>query len=245
MNFDIITLFPEMFDSIMNTSIIGRAQQKGLLNLSFHNIREFSSSKHRQVDDYSYGGGSGMVLMPQPLFDCFNYLEKRHGGRLPKVIYFTPQGKVLNQSMAQDMALEEELVLLCGHYEGIDQRVLDKYVDIELSIGDYILTGGELAAAVFIDCIARLVPGVLGNPDAHLEESFSNNLLEYPHYTRPAIYENYEVPEVLLSGNHEKIMKWRKRESLRNTFIKRPELLENTKLTQEEQKFLDSLNTEN
>lgn len=244
MRFDIITLFPEMFESVMNTSILGRAQQNELLDLNFYNIRDFAANKHNQVDDYSYGGGSGMVLMPQPLFDCFDHIEREHRGNLPKVVYFTPQGDVFNQDIAVDMVREDELILLCGHYEGIDQRVLDTFVDIELSIGDYILTGGELAAMVFIDCISRLIPGVLGNPDATVEESFSNGLLEYPHYTRPAVYRDYKVPDVLLSGNHEEIAKWRKIESLRNTYLKRPDLFEEMDLSLEERQLLKMIKKE-
>lgn len=244
MRFDIITLFPEMFESVMNASILGRAQQNGLLDLNFYNIRDFATNKHNQVDDYSYGGGSGMVLMPQPLFDCFDHIKREHNGKLPKVVYFTPQGRVFNQDMAKNMVCEKKLILLCGHYEGVDQRVLDTFVDIELSIGDYILTGGELAAMVFVDCVSRLIPGVLGNPNATVEESFSDGLLEYPHYTRPAVYQGHKVPDVLLSGNHEEIAKWRKIQSLRNTYLKRPDLLDESDLALEERQLLKKIKEE-
>ena len=244
MKFDIITLFPEMFESAMNTSILGRAQQNELLNLNFYNIRDFAVNKHNQVDDYSYGGGSGMVLMPQPLFDCFDHIAEQYNGNLPKVIYFSPQGDVFNQDIAEYMAREDELILLCGHYEGTDQRVLDTFVDVELSIGDYILTGGELAAMVFIDCVSRLIPGVLGNPDSTSEESFSDGLLEYPHYTRPAVYRDHKVPDVLLSGNHQKIIEWRRIESLKNTYLKRPDLLEDADLSLEDKRLLDMIKKE-
>ncbi len=241
MRFDIITLFPEMFKPVMGASIIGRAQERNLIELNFYNIRDFAKNKHRQVDDYPYGGGSGMVLMPQPLFDCFDHIREVHGGTLPKVVYFSPQGDVFNQNMAQSMTKEDELILLCGHYEGIDQRVIDAFVDIELSIGDYILTGGELAAMVFIDCLSRLIPGVLGNPDATIEESFSDNLLEYPQYTRPAVYRGYKVPDVLLSGNHKEIAKWRRKESLEKTLIKRPDLLADAELSSEDRQLLEMI----
>lgn len=244
MIFNIITLFPEMFESPMNTSILRRAQEKGLIKLNFYNIRDFSKNKHGQVDDYPYGGGSGMVLMPQPLFDCFNYIKELYEDNLPKVIYFTPQGTVLNQRIAEEMAHEENLILLCGHYEGIDQRVIDTFVDFELSIGDYILTGGELAAMVFIDCVSRQIKGVLGNPEATAEESFSNSLLEYPQYTRPAIYEGLKVPDILLSGNHKEIAKWRRKESLKNTLIKRPDLLVDVDLSSEDRQLLKEIENE-
>lgn len=244
MRFDIVTLFPEMFEPVMNTSILGRAQQNELLDLNFYNIRDFAANRHSQVDDYSYGGGSGMVLMPQPLFDCFEHIEREHEGELPKVIYFTPQGSIFDQEIAEEMAKEDELILLCGHYEGIDQRAIDTFVDVELSIGDYILTGGELAAMVFIDCVSRLIPGVLGNPDAIVEESFSDGLLEYPHYTRPAVYRGYEVPGVLLSGNHGEIAKWRRLKSLENTYLKRPDLLKETELSNEDRQLLEIIKDE-
>ena len=211
MRIDILTLFPEMFEPILGTSILGRAREKGILTINPINIREFAKNKHRQTDDYPYGGGPGMVMSPQPLFDAFYHVLD--GSPDAKVIYFTPQGKTLNQEMAKEYARQSHLVLLCGHYEGVDQRVIDRFVDEEISIGDYVLTGGELPSMVFIDCVSRLIPGVLGSDLSAQDESFSNGLLEYPHYTRPQTYEGMSVPEVLLSGHHEKIDRGRKKES--------------------------------
>ncbi|MGI5851306.1 MAG: tRNA (guanosine(37)-N1)-methyltransferase TrmD [Clostridiales bacterium] len=232
MRIDILTLFPEMFEPILGASILGRAREKGILTINPINIREFAKNKHRQTDDYPYGGGPGMVMSPQPLFDAFYHVLD--GSPDAKVVYFSPQGKTLNQEMAKEYARQSHLVLLCGHYEGVDQRVIDRFVDEEISIGDYILTGGELPSMVFIDCVSRLVPGVLGSAISVQDESFSNGLLEYPHYTRPQTYEGMSVPEVLLSGHHENIDRWRKKESLRNTLIKRPDLLKSAELTLED-----------
>lgn len=239
MQIDILTLFPEMFEAVLGTSIIGRARQKGILNIEVINIRDFATNKHKQADDYPYGGGPGMVMSPQPLFDAlYHVLEE---SPLAKVIYFSPQGKTLNQGMAEEYGDLSHLVLLCGHYEGIDQRVIDKFVDQEISIGDYVLTGGELPAMVFIDCVSRLIPGVLGSSLSTEEESFTQGLLEYPHYTRPQEYEGYEVPEVLLSGNHKYIEAWKKREGLRSTLEKRPDLLNKRDLSLEEIKIINEL----
>ena len=232
MRIDILTLFPEMFEPILGASILGRAREKGILTINPINIREFAKNKHRQTDDYPYGGGPGMVMSPQPLFDAFYHVLD--GSPDAMVVYFSPQGKTLNQEMAKEYARQSHLVLLCGHYEGVDQRVIDRFVDEEISIGDYILTGGELPSMVFIDCVSRLVPGVLGSAISVQDESFSNGLLEYPHYTRPQTYEGMSVPEVLLSGHHENIDRWRKKESLRNTLIKRPDLLKSAELTLED-----------
>ncbi len=239
MRIDILTLFPEMFEPILGNSILGRAREKGILTINPINIREFAKNKHRQTDDYPYGGGPGMVMSPQPLFDAFYHVLD--GSPDAKVIYFTPQGKTLNQEMAKEYARQSHLVLLCGHYEGVDQRVIDRFVDEEISIGDYVLTGGELPSMVFIDCVSRLIPGVLGSDLSAQDESFSNGLLEYPHYTRPQTYEGMSVPEVLLSGHHEKIDRWRKKESLRNTLIKRPDLLEGADLTLEDIRTIERL----
>jgi tRNA (guanine37-N1)-methyltransferase len=244
MMFEVLTLFPEMFESVLNTSILGRAKESGLLSFKMHNIRDYAKNKHRQVDDYPYGGGSGMVMTPQPLFDLFNHILGECPKCPPKIIYFTPQGRLLTQSIAKEYAKESHLLLLCGHYEGIDQRVLDTFVDDEISIGDYVLTGGELPAMVFIDCVSRFVDGVLGNSESLDEESFSQGLLEYPQYTRPQIYKNLKFPDVLLSGNHKNIEEWKTRESLRNTFLKRPDLLNKVKLTDIQNKILTELNIE-
>jgi tRNA (guanine37-N1)-methyltransferase len=226
---DILTLFPEMFDGVLGTSIIGRARENKILDINIINIRDFAKNKHKQTDDYPYGGGPGMIMSPQPLFDAFYHVLD--GAPETRVVYFSPQGKTLRQDIAQEYAKIPHLVLLCGHYEGVDQRVIDRFVDEEISIGDYILTGGELPAMVFIDCVCRLIPGVLGSSLSAEDESFSKGLLEYPHYTRPQEYEGLKVPEVLLSGNHKEIEKWRKRESLRNTLKKRPDLLIDAHLT--------------
>jgi len=239
MRIDVLTLFPEMFHGVLGTSIIGRAVENKLLDINLINIRDFAKNKHKQTDDYPYGGGPGMVMSPQPLFDAFYHvLDEAPSAR---VIFLTPQGKTLRQDMAREYAKMPHLVLLCGHYEGVDQRVIDRFVDDEISIGDYILTGGELPAMVFIDCVSRLIPGVLGSSLSIEDESFSKHFLEYPQYTRPQVYEGLKVPEVLLSGNHKEIEEWRKRESLRNTLKKRPDLLKDADLTLEERKIIEEL----
>ena len=222
MNFDVLTLFPEMFESL-NYSIIGKGIEKNLIKINLINIRDFSKDKHKHVDDTPYGGGAGMVIMPDVVYDAYKSI-KNHKNK--KVVYLSPKGKVLNQNKVKELANEKDLILLCGHYEGIDERVLDKIVDEEISVGDYVLTGGELPAMVMIDAISRYVEGVL-NSESTMEESFSNNdnLLEYPQYTRPFEFEGIKVPEVLTSGNHQEIEKWRKEQSLKETYKKRPELL--------------------
>ena len=221
MKFDVLTLFPEMFESL-DESIIGRAKEKGLIEINLINIRDFSKNKHKKVDDTPYGGGAGMVLIPDVVYDAYSSIKDEEA----KVIYLSPQGKVLNQEKVKELAQENHLILLCGHYEGIDQRVLDEIVDEEISIGDYVLTGGELPAMVLIDSVSRYVEGVL-NRESVKEESFSNKLLEYPQYTRPEEFRGRKVPEVLISGHHEKIKKWREQKSLEVTKKKRPDLLEN------------------
>lgn len=245
MKIEILTLFPEMFENFCTTSILGRAVDNNLVSIIIHNIRNFAANKHKQADDYPYGGGAGMVMMPQPLSDCIKYVLSGHLEReergVPKVIYLSPQGKVLTQELAQQLSKESALVLLCGHYEGIDQRVIDKYVDMEVSIGDYVLTGGEIPAMVLIDCVTRLIPGVLGSSKSIIDESHSDGLLEYPQYTRPAVYDGDEVPQVLLSGNHKKIEEWRRQQSLKNTFKKRPDLLQRIKLTEDDLRMLKEL----
>ena len=220
MKFDVLTLFPEMFE-ILNQSIIGKAIEKDLINIQITNIRDFSKDKHKKVDDTPYGGGAGMVMKPDVVYDAYQSIKDRNA----KVIYMSPQGKPLNQKKVEELSKENHLIILCGHYEGIDQRVLDKIVDEEISIGDYVLTGGEIPAMVLIDSVSRYVEGVL-KEDSIKEESFSNGLLEYPQYTRPEVFEGMKVPEVLLSGHHENIEKWRKEKSLEITKKKRPELLE-------------------
>lgn len=220
MKFDILTLFPEMFDTIKN-SIIGKAIEKKLIEINTINIRDFSKDKHKKVDDTPYGGGAGMVMMPDVVYDAYMSIKDKENA---KVIYLSPKGNVLNQNKVEALSKEEHIILLCGHYEGIDQRVLDEIVDEEISIGDYVLTGGELPAMVLIDTVSRYVSGVL-NKESVDEESFSNGLLEYPHYTRPEVFLNKKVPEVLLSGHHENIKKWRDEKSLEITKKKRPDLL--------------------
>ena len=220
MKFDVLTLFPEMFE-ILNQSIIGKAIEKDLINVQLINIRDFSKDKHKKVDDTPYGGGAGMVMKPDVVYDAYQAIKDEQA----KVIYMSPQGKPLNQKKVEELAKESHLIILCGHYEGIDQRVLDKIVDEEISIGDYVLTGGEIPAMVLIDSVSRYVEGVL-KEDSIKEESFSKGLLEYPQYTRPEVFEGMKVPEVLLSGHHENIEKWRKEKSLEMTKKKRPELLE-------------------
>lgn len=219
MKFDILTLFPEMFKPL-SESIIGRAQEKGLIDINLINIRDFSKDKHKKVDDTPYGGGAGMVLMPDVVYDAYSSIQNKNG----KVIYLSPQGKVLDQKKVKELSNEENLILLCGHYEGIDQRVLDEIVDEEISIGDYVLTGGELPAMVLIDAVSRHIRGVLRD-ESTKEESFSNNRLEYPQYTRPEVFRGKRVPEVLISGHHGNIKNWRDEQSLEITKIKRPDLL--------------------
>lgn len=242
MNFHILTLFPEMIETGLNHSVIKRALESNIINLNTVNIRDFSKNKHKKVDDYCYGGGAGMILQPQPVYDAFLSIKNKVENPNLKVIYLSPQGKVFNQKMAFELSKEKDIVFLCGHYEGIDQRVLDKIVTDEVSIGDFILTGGELATMVIIDSVSRLIPNVLGNEDSFMDESFSNNLLEHPQYTRPFEFENMKVPEVLLSGHHKNIQIWKKRQSLINTAKKRPDLLNLKNLTNDEILFLKQQN---
>ena len=238
MQFDVLTLFPEMFN-ILNESIIGRAKEKGLINVKLINIRDFSKDKHKKVDDTPYGGGAGMVMQPDVVYDAYKSVKDEKA----KVIYMSPQGKKLDQKKVEELSKQEHLILLCGHYEGIDQRVLDKIVDEEISIGDYVLTGGELPAMVLIDSVSRYVEGVLKD-DSTKEESFSQGLLEYPQYTRPEVFEGQQVPEVLLSGHHENIDKWRRKQSLKITLNKRPDLLEKIELSDEDKKVLEEIKNE-
>ncbi|WP_313070138.1 tRNA (guanosine(37)-N1)-methyltransferase TrmD [Lacrimispora sp.] len=240
MNYHILTLFPEMVLNGLHTSIIGRAAEKGLLSIEAIDIREYSTDKHRHVDDYPYGGGAGMVMQPMPICDAYEDLCGKIGKK-PRVIYMTPQGKVFNQKIARELAKEEDLVFLCGHYEGIDERALELIATDYLSIGDYVLTGGELPAMVMIDSISRLIPGVLNNDTSAEFESFQDNLLEYPQYTRPEEYKGLKVPEVLLSGHHKNIDAWRREQSIQRTLERRPDLLEEAILSKKEAEYLKKL----
>ena len=237
MNYHILTLFPEMVLDGLNTSIIGRAKEKGLLSIEAVNIRDFTQNKHNRVDDYPYGGGAGMVMQAQPVYDAYRHVEEKIG-RKPRVIYMTPQGKTFHQKMAEEFAKEEDLVFLCGHYEGIDERVLDEIVTDYVSIGDYVLTGGELPAMVMIDAISRLLEDVLHNDTSAEFETFHDNLLEYPQYSRPEIWNGKQVPPVLLSGHHANIEKWRREQSIMRTVQNRPDLIKDAVLSKKEQEFL-------
>ena len=240
MNYHVLTLFPEMILQGLHTSIIGRAIEKGILSLEAVNIRDYAGNRYGKVDDYPYGGGAGMVMQAEPVYAAVKDLEERMSHK-PRVIYLTPQGSVFRQEMAVDFAKEEDLVFLCGHYEGIDERVLEEVVTDYVSIGDYVLTGGELPAMVMIDAISRMVPGVLSNGESGTIESFHDNLLEYPQYSRPEVWRDKAVPPVLLSGHHANVEKWRREESIKRTLERRPDLLEDANLTEKEKKFLTSL----
>lgn len=238
MNFNVLTLFPEMIEQGMNTSITGRAIENGQIHLNAVNIRDYSDNKHNRVDDYPYGGGAGMVMQAEPVYRAYKALAEKI--KTPhRVIYMTPQGSVLNQSKVEELAKEEELIFLCGHYEGIDERVLEEIVTDYLSIGDYVLTGGELAAMVVMDGISRFVPGVLNNRVSAETESFHDNLLEHPQYSRPEEWKGKKVPEVLMSGHHKNIETWRREQSILRTLERRPDMLENAKLSKKELDFLE------
>ena len=240
MNFHVFTLFPEMVSGCLNTSILGRATEKGLIAFDVINIRDYTLERHGKVDDYPYGGGAGMVMQAEPIYRAYEALKEKIGHK-PRVVYMTPQGQVFSQKIAEELAKEEDLVFLCGHYEGIDERVLELIATDYLSAGDYVLTGGELPAMMMIDCISRLVPGVLNNDVSAEFESFHDNLLEYPQYTRPEEYMGMKVPEILLSGHHANIEKWRREQSIIRTLERRPELLKDANLSKKEQQFLDRL----
>ena len=240
MNFHVLTLFPEMIEQGVNTSITGRAISNGLISLNTINIRDFSDNKYGHIDDYTYGGGAGMVMQTGPVYDSYQSVVNQIGYK-PRVVYLTPQGKVFNQHMAVEFSKEKDLVFLCGHYEGIDERVLEMIVTDNVSIGDYVLTGGELPSMVMIDAISRLVPGVLNNDDSAEFESFNDNLLEYPQYTRPAEFMGKEVPPILLSGNHPKVDQWRREQSIIRTIERRPDLMEDANLTKDDIKFIKTL----
>lgn len=236
MNFHILTLFPDMVMQGLKTSIIGRAMERNLLTIEAVNIRDYANNKHQSVDDYPYGGGAGMLMQAEPVYGAYQAVAEKMEAK-PRVVYLSPQGKTFSQSMAEELAQEEELVLLCGHYEGIDERVLEEIVTDYVSIGDYVLTGGELPAMVMVDAISRLVPGVLHNDVSAEFESFQDNLLEYPQYSRPETWRGKKVPEVLLSGHHANIEKWRREQSVIRTAKSRPDLLEKAELTKEEQRL--------
>ena len=240
MNFHVLTLFPEMIMNGLETSILGRAAAKGIVSFEAVNIRDYTLERHGKVDDYPYGGGAGMVMQAEPIYRAYEALVEKIGKK-PRVIYMTPQGQTFNQSSAEDLAKEEDLVFLCGHYEGVDERVLEMIATDYLSAGDYVLTGGELPAMMMIDCISRLVPGVLNNNVSAEFETFHDNLLEYPQYTRPEVFMGKKVPDILLSGHHANVEKWRREQSIIRTLQNRPELLEDAVLSKKEQKFLDEL----
>ena len=240
MNFHVLTLFPEMIMNGLETSILGRAAAKGIVSFEAVNIRDYTLERHGKVDDYPYGGGAGMVMQAEPIYRAYEALVEKIGKK-PRVIYMTPQGKTFNQNIAEDLAKEEDLVFLCGHYEGVDERILEMIATDYLSAGDYVLTGGELPAMMMIDCISRLVPGVLNNNVSAEFETFHDNLLEYPQYTRPEVFMGKKVPDILLSGHHANVEKWRREQSIIRTLKNRPELLEDAVLSKKEQKFLDEL----
>lgn len=226
MRFDIMTIFPEMVERILGESVIGRAQKAGYITVGCHNIRDFSENKHRKTDDTPYGGGFGMVMTAQPIYDCYrSVVDATPDVSSRRVIYMSPKGRLLDQKLATELAGCEQLIILCGHYEGVDERVIEEIVTDEVSIGDYVLTGGELPACVLTDAVARLIPGVLRAPECHEEESIASGLLEYPQYTKPAVFRGREVPEILLSGDHGKIAEWRRERSLEITRERRPDLI--------------------
>ena len=242
MRIDILTLFPEMCESVLSESIIGRARANGFVEINCRNIREYTADKHNRVDDSPYGGGTGMIMQPQPIYDCFSALCAEIGVR-PHLIYLSPQGKVLTQERVKELSKLDNIALLCGHYEGVDQRVIDEIVDEEISIGDYVLTGGELPALILADSISRMLPGVLANEDAFTLESHYSGLLEYPQYTRPFEWHGEKVPEVLISGHHANIEKWQREQSLKRTLERRPDLLEKAELSKKDKEYLDKIKT--
>ncbi len=244
MKFDVLTLFPAMFDAVLGDSIIGRARENGLIEMSFTDIRGFSKNKHRKTDDYPYSGGGGMLMTPQPVYDA--YMSVADGlDYKPFTVYMSPQGRIFNQSIAAQLAKKEHIVLLCGHYEGVDQRVIDEISDMELSMGDFVLTGGEIPAMAVIDAVSRLIPGVLASEGSYKNESHYSGLLEYPQYTRPAEWHGMKIPDVLISGHHANIEKWKREQSLINTLLKRPDMLEKAALTKEDIEFLEKYKKEN
>ncbi len=238
MRIDVLSLFPPMFEGILGESILKKAHEKEAVSYNVINFREYADNKHNQVDDYPYGGGAGMVLKPQPIFDAVDALKSEQQSK-PRVILMCPQGERYTQQKAEELAKEDHLVFICGHYEGYDERIREHVVTDEISIGDYVLTGGELGAMVVIDSVVRLLPGVLGNEDSPILDSFSSGLLEHPHYTRPSDFRGMKVPEELISGNHRLIDEWREKESLRRTYERRPDLLESYKLTDRQKAWIE------
>lgn len=243
MKIDIATLFPEMCEAYLSESIIGRARNKGIFTVNCHNIRDYTEDKHRRVDDTPYSERQGMLMQAQPIYNCFKSVTQ--GQPKPHTIYMSPQGKPLTQQKVKELSALDSIFILCGHYEGVDERVIQKIVDEEISIGDYVLTGGELPALVLVDSIVRMLDGVLSKADCYEDESHYNGLLEYPQYTRPEVWEGMEVPKILLSGHHANIKKWRHEKSLENTYFKRPDLLDNINLSEEDKKFIDFLKQKN
>lgn len=237
---DVLTLFPDMFAGVFNQSILKKAQEKDAVSINVINFRDYSTDKHQSVDDYPYGGGAGMVLKPEPIFHSVEAVKEKRNAQQSKVILVCPQGERFTQKKAEQLAQADHLIFICGHYEGFDERIRFLATD-EISIGDFVLTGGELAAMVIIDCVVRLLPGVLGNEESHQNDSFSTGLLEHPHYTRPAEFRGMKVPDVLLSGHHEKIAEWREKESLRRTWERRPDLLDGYSLTEKQKKWLEEI----
>lgn len=233
MKYDIITLFPELMEVYIQNGIIGRAVEKRLFDINYVNLRDFSQDKHRKVDDYPYGGGPGMLLKPEPMFNALDAIKKDNS----YVIYLSPKGNLFTQKKAAELSKKEHLILIAGHYEGIDERIIDKYVDEEISMGDYVLTSGELPVLTLVDAVSRLIPGVLGSDESSVEESHSNNLLEYPQYTRPESYGGYEVPEILLSGHHKKISEWRRFKSIEITLKRRPDMIKDSAIIEEYNKL--------
>ncbi|WP_419888521.1 tRNA (guanosine(37)-N1)-methyltransferase TrmD [Neobacillus niacini] len=244
MKIDVLTLFPEMFSGVFGHSILHKAAEKSAVQYNVVNFRDYSDNKHQTVDDYPYGGGAGMVLKPQPLFDAVAALKEQAESDRTRVILLCPQGKTYDQKTAEELAQEEHLIFVCGHYEGYDERIREHVVTDEISIGDYVLTGGELGAMVVIDSVVRLLPEVLGNQESHMKDSFSTGLLEHPHYTRPSDFRGMKVPDVLLQGNHKLIEEWRNKEAIRRTFLRRPDLLEKIDLTEEQEKWLNEIKKE-
>lgn len=239
MNIDVLTLFPEMFSGVFGQSILKKGAENNAVQYNVLNFREFADNKHKTVDDYPYGGGAGMVLKPQPIFDAVTHLQERaKKDKPPRVILMCPQGERYTQRKAEELAKEDHLIFICGHYEGYDERIREHLVTEEISIGDFVLTGGELGAMVVIDSVVRLLPGVLGNEESHMRDSFSTGVLEHPHYTRPADFRGMKVPDVLISGNHRYIDEWRAKESLRRTYQRRPDLLEAIELSEQQRKWL-------